>query len=85
MGDDAAEEQCYASDEPWQGVEMLIAPASGLRLPARRARPGALNPRDVQQESPGAGEYAKNRTADPWPRRHQPPKQEDRRGKDRTE
>src|SRR6266516_1681675 len=58
---------------------MLITPAGRLRMPAGRARPGTLHPRDIKQKSSGAAEQAKGRATGAWPRRHQPPDHDDRR------
>src|SRR6266550_7865619 len=58
---------------------MLIAPAGRLRMPAGRARPGTLHPRDIKQKCSGAAEQAKGRATGAWPRRHQPPDHDDRR------
>src|SRR5882762_9765226 len=58
---------------------MLIASAGSLGLPASRARPGTLDPRDVQQESSGTAEQTEGRAADFRPRPHQGSNHEDRR------
>src|SRR6266849_4588230 len=78
VSDDAAAEHHEAGEQPGYGVQVLIASARGRGMPAGRARPGTLDPCDVQQESRGAGEQAERRAADRRPRRHQRAGRDDR-------
>ena len=60
MRDEASDNKGGAPDEPRQRIQVLVAPRSGGRTPARRAAAIALHPRYVEEERPGSRKQAES-------------------------
>jgi hypothetical protein len=78
-------EKHKSGHQPGEWVQMLLAPACGSVLPARRTWAGALYPSDVEQKKASATQKAERRAADRRPGGHETANHENRHEQENPE